>query len=283
MKKQNLVIPVMVILSLLLAAVAFAQPGMGRKGKGWGAGSQYGRLYNPNTAETINGEVVSIDKITPMKGMSYGLHLRLKTEAEEISVHLGPTWYVENQEETIAAKDQIKVTGSRVTFEGKPAIIAAQIQKGDALLVLRDETGFPSWAGWRKGHRDKMMGKGIRGQSPCGGSFGIADWSSVETVEGKILKVEKVDTKMGNWKGIHLMVKAGDEEIPVHLGPEWYIGKENFLFKEGDQIEVSGLRITYEEKPAIVAGEVKKGDKVLTLRDEYGSPAWRGWRRGMYQ
>jgi hypothetical protein len=43
----------------------------------------------------------------------------------------------------------VEVKGSRITFEGKPAIIAAEIKKGEETLKLRDENGFPVWSGWR--------------------------------------------------------------------------------------------------------------------------------------
>lgn len=36
--------------------------------------------------------------------------------------------------------------GSRVTFQGKPAVIAAEVKKGDEVLKLRDETGLPAWS-----------------------------------------------------------------------------------------------------------------------------------------
>jgi hypothetical protein len=39
------------------------------------------------------------------------------------------------------------VRGSRITFEGKPAIIAAQVKKGDRSLTLRDDSGVPAWSG----------------------------------------------------------------------------------------------------------------------------------------
>jgi len=38
----------------------------------------------------------------------------------------------------------------RVAFDGKPAIIAAEVKKGDSTLVLRDSAGIPPWAGWRR-------------------------------------------------------------------------------------------------------------------------------------
>jgi hypothetical protein len=66
-----------------------------------------------------------------MKGMSYGIHAKVKTEKETISVHLGPGWYIEHQDVQIAPQDKVEVKGSRVSFEGKPAIIAAEVKKGD--------------------------------------------------------------------------------------------------------------------------------------------------------
>jgi hypothetical protein len=67
-----------------------------------------------------------------------------------MSVHLGPAFYLENQDVKIEPKDKVEVKGSRVTFGGKPAIIAAEVKKGDEVLKLRDENGFPMWSGWRR-------------------------------------------------------------------------------------------------------------------------------------
>jgi len=85
-----------------------------------------------------------------VKGMSYGVHILLKTAKETISVHLGPGWYIDNQDIKIVPKDKIEVKGSRVSFEGKPALIAAEVKKGDEVLMLRDSNGFPAWSGWRR-------------------------------------------------------------------------------------------------------------------------------------
>ena len=151
MSKISVTIAIMVVFGFFLITDSYAQKGMKWKGSGgWGPGTQYGRIYDPKTVETISGEVVSIDKIEPMRGMYYGVHLMVKTAKETISVHLGPGWYIENQDVKIEPKDKIEIKGSRVVFEGKPAIIAAEVRKGDETLKLRDENGFPAWAGWRK-------------------------------------------------------------------------------------------------------------------------------------
>jgi hypothetical protein len=103
------------------------------------------RNYDPKTVETIQGTVLSVQKATRAQGRSYGVHLTLQTDKETIPVHLGPGWYVEKQTPQIAANDTITVTGSRVTFDEKPAIIAAQVKKGNEVLKLRDENGIPVW------------------------------------------------------------------------------------------------------------------------------------------
>ncbi|MBI3949992.1 MAG: DNA-binding protein [Acidobacteria bacterium] len=150
MKKVGSLIAVISILSLLLVTQSFAQRPRWRGSGGWGMGTQYGRMYDPKTVETIRGEVVSVGRTTPMKGMYYGIHLMVKTDKETISVHLGPGWYIENQDIKIEPKDKVEVKGSRITFEGKPAIIAAEVKRGEELLRLRDESGFPGWSGWRR-------------------------------------------------------------------------------------------------------------------------------------
>ena len=151
MKKLALLIGVVTVVCALALVQAQAQGGPpGRGGGGWGAGGQYGRMYDPKTVQTVTGEVVSVETFTPASGMSSGVHLQVKTATETNSVHLGPSWYLDNQDVQIKAKDNIEVTGSRITFEGKPAIIAAEVKKGDEVLKLRDQNGVPFWAGWRR-------------------------------------------------------------------------------------------------------------------------------------
>jgi hypothetical protein len=140
-----------VILSVLLVTDGFAQRGVRWVGgRGWRAGSPYNRMYDLRTVETISGEVVSVDTMTFMRGMNYGVHLMVKTEKESVPVHLGPGWYILNQEMTIEPNDRVEIKGSRITFQGKPAIIAAEVKKGEEVLKLREEIGFPVWSGWRR-------------------------------------------------------------------------------------------------------------------------------------
>lgn len=152
MKKSLGVIAAIALVILLSADQSYSQPaGIRWRGSGgWGPGSPYSKMYDPKTVETITGQVVKVDRITPLKAMSAGVHMTVKTDGEQFSVHLGPGFYLENQDVKIEPKDKVEVKGSRVTFGGKPAIIAAEVKKGDEVLKLRDENGFPMWSGWRR-------------------------------------------------------------------------------------------------------------------------------------
>ena len=153
MKKMSLVFAIAMVGFFAFAALSFAQPrgGMMWRGSGgWGPGTPYNKMYDPKTVETISGEVISVDRITPNKGMAGGVHMIVKTDKETISVQLGPSFYIENQDVKLQAKDKVEVKGSKITFGGKPAIIAAEVKKGDEVLKLRDDAGFPVWSGWRR-------------------------------------------------------------------------------------------------------------------------------------
>ncbi len=151
MRKIGIFTVVVFLMTLFLVAESFAQRGTRqRDSRGWGPGNQYGRMYDPKTVETIRGEVVRVEKITPLRTMSFGIHLVVKTEKEKISVHLGPVWFIENQDIKIELKDKIEVKGSRIIFQGNPAIIAAEVKKGEYILKLRNKSGFPAWSGWRR-------------------------------------------------------------------------------------------------------------------------------------
>lgn len=140
-----------VVVLLLSASAVFSQRGPRWHGSGgWGPGSGYQKMFDQKTVEAMRGQVTSIDTFTPRRGMSGGVHLSLKTDKETISVHLGPSWCLENQDVKIEKGDKIMVTGSRVTFERAPALIATQVKKGSDLLKLRDQDGYPVWAGWRR-------------------------------------------------------------------------------------------------------------------------------------
>ena len=139
-------IPKLLIIAAAVAGLSSAADVSAQPGKGRGPGPA-ARQYNTNTVETVRGKVVSVEKTAPPQDRGYGVHLVLKTDKETIPVHLGPASYLEKQKPRIEGNDTVEVTGSRVTLNEKPAIVAAKVKKGTEVLALRDETGRPLWAG----------------------------------------------------------------------------------------------------------------------------------------
>lgn len=106
------------------------------------------------------------------------------------------------------------------------------------------------------------------------------DPKTVETIQGKVVSVEKATRGQGRSYGVHFTLQMDKETIAVHLGPDWYIDKQAPKIETNDTITVTGSRVTVGGKPAIIAAQIKKGSETLKLRDENGIPVWRRGARG---
>jgi hypothetical protein len=119
--------------------LALVQPGLGQGG-GKGPLS-----FNPKTIETVQGIVVEAPQVKE-SGIPEMEHLTLKTKQEKLTVVLGPNWYLAQQAWKINLLDHLAVTGSRLDLEGKPALIAQEVKKGEHVMKFRDSSGRPLWA-----------------------------------------------------------------------------------------------------------------------------------------
>jgi hypothetical protein len=124
----------LIILSLFWAGVSRGQTGPGN-------------FYDPQAVTTISGVVVSLTPPQAEAGLPYLAYLTLRTEKEIIKVFLGPSLYVDKLPVQIKVLDKIQVTGSKITWKGKPVILAAEIKRGDQVLKLREPDGTPVWSG----------------------------------------------------------------------------------------------------------------------------------------
>jgi hypothetical protein len=112
--------------------------------------------------------------------------------------------------------------------------------------------------------------QGRRGQ---GKGMPQYDKSTEVNLRGTVEKVESQTGKWG-WTGTHLVVRFEAETLTVHVGPSRYLVQEEFDFAVGDEIELTGSRVRVEEREILIAREIRKGDKVLRLRNEQGIPVW---------
>jgi DNA helicase TIP49 (TBP-interacting protein) len=110
----------------------------------------YERPFDPKKVEKLKGKILEVDHTNEKNNDIRGTYLHLRTNDEVLPVHLGPAWYIDRQKKRFKAGDKIQVEGSRVSVNGKEAIVAASVTKGDNQLRLRDKNGTPFWYGWKK-------------------------------------------------------------------------------------------------------------------------------------
>jgi hypothetical protein len=98
----------------------------------------------------VNGTVEEVWQVGPYGG-GPGTHIILRTEKEDLEVHLGPTAFVTLSGFAFAEGDQIEVVGSRLKFVHPDVLLAREVQKEGQTLVLRDANGIPKWSRARRG------------------------------------------------------------------------------------------------------------------------------------
>jgi hypothetical protein len=97
----------------------------------------HGNLFNPESVETVNGEVTQIKR--------KGAVVVLKTDKGDLLVRFGPPWFLKKIGFAVQQGDKIEVTGSKTTHKGKPLIIALTVKKEGKTTELRNKDGVPVW------------------------------------------------------------------------------------------------------------------------------------------
>ena len=102
------------------------------------------------------------------------------------------------------------------------------------------------------------------------------DPSQVEMVSGEVAAVKDIETRNGKTSGVSLELNTGGQNLLVYLGPHIYVDLQNVRIIQGDKVEVKGVKTAIDGQIIFLAGQVRKGDEVLKLRDDKGAPLWAG-------
>ena len=112
----------------------------------------------------------------------------------------------------------------------------------------------------------------------AGGRARLYNPSTETTLQGTVSAVTNPTGRRG-WSGIHLSVQSGGQTYDVHVGPSAYVTSSGFAFATGDKIQVTGSKVQLNGADALIAREITKDGKTLSLRDKQGFPKWSGGRR----
>jgi hypothetical protein len=118
-----------------------------------------------------------------------------------------------------------------------------------------------------------QMGPGMR----CG--RGYYDASNETAIHGVVETVQE-NAAYCRWGGTEVTLKADKDTYVVQLGPTPFLSQNNFNIAKGDEVRVSGFKFTCQGTTFLIAQNVTKGSKTLTLRDAQGFPAWAGRGKG---
>jgi hypothetical protein len=113
----------------------------------------------------------------------------------------------------------------------------------------------------------------------AGNMMRMYDPATETRIKGTVEEVKQATC--GQMMGTHVVLKSGEETTEVMLGPSTYITIKGFSFVKGDSLDVTGSKITMNSVACILAREVVKNGKSLTLRDKGGKPQWSGMGKGM--
>ncbi len=115
-----------------------------------GGGGGTGPVYDPDTVTTLRGTISTVTVVPARGGRKGGVHVTLQSDGQAMDVHLGPTWFLQQEGFQPAKGDSVEVTGSVVETDGSRFLIAREIKTAEKTLKLRDEQGMPAWSGSRR-------------------------------------------------------------------------------------------------------------------------------------
>lgn len=141
--KKSMVLFSMFFILILLTDTNFAQLTM-KENQGMG----YNRLYDASIVEIFKGIVLNVNTFNPDGYIRNAVRFALKTKDDIVSIHIGPSWYLNYKKFSIKEGDRVIVLGSKVVYSDKPAVIASHIQTGNTKIELRNSDGFPLWSQW---------------------------------------------------------------------------------------------------------------------------------------
>jgi len=117
--------------------------------EGWEKDSAYNKHYNLDEWDSFKGVTVGFQKVTPLPGMSPGIALLVedRDSNEVVTVHLGPSSFVNPNSISLKKGDRVNVKGVWAEMGGQEVFMAAKIKKGDyyEYKVRLTKDGTPFW------------------------------------------------------------------------------------------------------------------------------------------
>ena len=101
------------------------------------------------------------------------------------------------------------------------------------------------------------------------------DPSAEAVFKGTVDEVRDRQCPVSRGMGAHIILKTADgKTIEVHLATSKFVKSYDVAFNKGDQLEVTGVKLKFEDVDTIFAREIKRGNDTFVFRDKEGHPIW---------
>ena len=92
-------------------------------------------------------------------------------------------------------------------------------------------------------------------------------------VKGTVAEM-KLDPPTGGKPVAYLVIKSGENKTQIFLCPKSFLDEMGATFSPGDDVQITGSKVSQNGVDLILAREVDKSGDTLTLRFKDGKPAW---------
>lgn len=114
--------------------------------------------------------------------------------------------------------------------------------------------------------------------TPIGASYLLQfDPQKMGTLEGTVVRLHQVPNTKVWLTSLNALVRTSEGDVNVELGPSWFLDNQELHLAVDDKISVSGSRVKPSGVDTMIATDVRRGNDVLHLRGEDGTPVWVAW------
>lgn len=112
-------------------------------------------------------------------------------------------------------------------------------------------------------------------QKPSGPSVPKYDKAAEAVFKGTVDDVHDRQCPVSGGMGSHLALRQADGSvIEVHLALTKFVRQYELVFKKGDVVAVTGVKVKFDGVDTIFARKIQRGDEEFLFRDNDGKPLW---------
>ena len=109
------------------------------------------------------------------------------------------------------------------------------------------------------------------------------DTQKIESLYGQVTEVIYLPAANPGARIVEIRIRVAERKLLVRLGPASFLNEYGFAQKEGEDVYVRGYRISKAngaggadgaDGELLIAVEIGKGNRKLTLRSDRGQPIW---------